>query len=1285
MDLTTQQLTRQHVSDSRLLQNLYKSEKGYVDHLSAAVASALAASSALSSWGTSEPADVSSAATEIAEGLASVAHAQRIHVQAIEGYRAALKDVLDREQNIRNIVRDRDILVKRLIKADQKRARSVGADPAKEAERYQKHLYAQRELAACEDALQAEENALIGVKRRTFKEALTMRMKTMGDAGAAMVDAAKDAIILLDSFDTNGQLPTPPDLPSRPDEESNGWEYAEQPYDVDGHTHSAEPSFNNIENASVTPSQSASQINYGASRPNARPARYAGGNFNDIGEASNGHEHTEQHNTYDDETNAAAAAEHSEADSDRDYQDAFTTDNHTAHRNAPPQAHNLPEPPAPTPPVKEERPSSRLGGGSPQVSMPPVPSAPSLRVGGPDLGPIPTASRVYIRGQDSSSEDEDDHPAGQQQGTSVRSPSRSGWTSHISAGGHRRQESGDSGVGSRPTPSRSGSFFGRVGRLFKTDLKNTVPPLPSPTKKQGAGSTTGSQQQHSQASERPSSRIGAPSNALGRRISLLRSAAGPDSSDEEDDRELVRHVNPRQPLWQAPGKASSDIGTKGKLSSLPPAARVVPGPLSARQQAEKQSEAASAAQTRPGRPVSMYETVATSQQHDQQQPKKKKKKAGSTRRASSAFETGSEVGTGPTRAAGYEPGVAPTSVGINTSRGTLDRQGSVRSVGGSTLGKKKKASKPGVTALNAFSPGQSAGKYSTASWVARPGGGAALDPRANPIAQAVANAGVVPKADPPSSAGRESGRSTPVPATPSRQTSVRSKAPIPSNPLNTPSALKSSPLKPALKNSGTMARSLSQTTEASAGYQDLPQLGAPIKAPPPIALQDSSAISDSLTLPSSQLAASKDAESAAPASAPSSTKKAKPSALLKLAADEGFDGSGRLGVPGTSPLPSPSRKQAQDADSADASTKKQPERAQSPQIAMPKSEPFRLDLSGLSGSGLPQSGTAATGRASMETDGMTPATDREFLTPNEQEAYQLFLSAPEEAQPEVSHERKTVSTIIEEPAERSADGVTRVTERRVRLTPSRTYSSEKAPRLSTASSDTSESAPSIPEVDFSDSLYDDVQAAGLKGYSAAPALGTVAAEDPVLRNLHLPALANVAKSDTSESGVSRRKSVRMASDVKLPPETPTSEAAETPRGNHASSNGKEYPFGTSAGGRTAALPQPMRIAPPPAAPARVSEKDEGPIDLAQRERPSWNTRIGAANDSSSDSDGDGYASARKAFRSATRHLGAATGTTPKSKSKSTADAGAPSSKGKKKKATAGFSVETVGRSPSTRR
>lgn len=198
-------LSRPHPTDSRLLQNLIKGEKSYIDNLAASSVSGHAAASALAAWGTSEAPDISRAAQALAEILASVADAARTHVQALEGYRSALKDVLDREQSIRSVVRDRDILVGRLIKASKKKISKKDSGLSQD-EKMEKVNAAQRELHACEQVLASEEAALVGVKRRTFKEALTMRMKTMGDMGAATVEAAKEAILLLDEFDTHGPL-----------------------------------------------------------------------------------------------------------------------------------------------------------------------------------------------------------------------------------------------------------------------------------------------------------------------------------------------------------------------------------------------------------------------------------------------------------------------------------------------------------------------------------------------------------------------------------------------------------------------------------------------------------------------------------------------------------------------------------------------------------------------------------------------------------------------------------------------------------------------------------------------------------------------------------------------------------------------------------------------------------------------------------------------------------------------------------------------------------------------
>lgn len=198
---------RAHAADSRLLANLIRAEKESMGALSQTTAALHTAASALAAWGASEgtggvgaEADMASTSSAVANMLHAVADTQRTHVAAIDGYRAALKDVLAREESIRGVQRDRDILVARLIKESKKRVRANRADI-----QAGKINDAQRELHACETVLAGEQAALVGVKRRTFKEALTMRAKTMGDVGNAMVEAAQEAILLLDGFDAQHQ------------------------------------------------------------------------------------------------------------------------------------------------------------------------------------------------------------------------------------------------------------------------------------------------------------------------------------------------------------------------------------------------------------------------------------------------------------------------------------------------------------------------------------------------------------------------------------------------------------------------------------------------------------------------------------------------------------------------------------------------------------------------------------------------------------------------------------------------------------------------------------------------------------------------------------------------------------------------------------------------------------------------------------------------------------------------------------------------------------------------
>ena len=60
---------------------------------------------------------------------------------------------------------------------------------------------ARAELAACESTLKSEERALVGVKRRIFREALRMRMRAMAQLADVWRDSADRAMHVLDSLD----------------------------------------------------------------------------------------------------------------------------------------------------------------------------------------------------------------------------------------------------------------------------------------------------------------------------------------------------------------------------------------------------------------------------------------------------------------------------------------------------------------------------------------------------------------------------------------------------------------------------------------------------------------------------------------------------------------------------------------------------------------------------------------------------------------------------------------------------------------------------------------------------------------------------------------------------------------------------------------------------------------------------------------------------------------------------------------------------------------------------
>ncbi|MCO5614008.1 hypothetical protein L7F22_068288 [Adiantum nelumboides] len=630
---------------------MQRTKRLYADSRTATTAleekQANAAAAAAHSWckfificlGTSEAPDVADASGRLANLLSACADVQSTHVAAIEGYRAALKDVADREASIRTVFRDRDILVSRLIKASQKSA-SASSKKSPE-ERAEKVAKAQRELAACEEVLTVEEAALVGVKRRTFKEALTMRMKTMGDAGAAMVDAAKEAILLLDQFDSTAyQMPISPIEPydeSALQHQDGMTQDTLHPYhqyhQYNNQTADDQYAVNhpNFENSSVTPSQSASQVY----QPNHnRDSMMYNAPFGGIAEGDGNHAGQQQNNGNPDEydsdeedwqrsfgggvgENAQPVMVHQgggsvlpaphqldlRAGTEADFVPHMfpvhsTRNNNAQHYNASPDlSNNQSATPAPTPPAKDE--NKRLSRNSTMkkpkqnevedtvrsnpsqlnyVNMPPIPTAPRLNSNGVNLAPIPTAPKLYMPGASGAQDDSSDED--EQRKTVAHRGGGSDWTSRNQA---RRDEDGnssDDGTAkvSCTSGNRKTSLFGKMGRLFRGDPKNEEA-RSSPSSEVRPKRSSSQWDTRTDANIRNSFQVHDPSSVQ-RRQSVLSKPLVPtqeDSSDEEqvDERKLVRNVNKGPPLWQTQ-KSNSDIGTSKNLIKRPSTLRRTP-------------------------------------------------------------------------------------------------------------------------------------------------------------------------------------------------------------------------------------------------------------------------------------------------------------------------------------------------------------------------------------------------------------------------------------------------------------------------------------------------------------------------------------------------------------------------------------------------------------------------------------------------------------------------------------------------------------------------------------
>ncbi|WAQ84409.1 hypothetical protein PtA15_4A862 [Puccinia triticina] len=160
----------------------------------------LAASLAISSWVLADSGDDQTihVLNQISQVLTHAAKAQTHYALALADYRASLKEIVLRDANLRLIKRQRESLLKRVLKLNKQAALT---SPANSLRLQIKIDDAKREVSICQRTLKAASDALFNAKQLALGEALRLKLARFEQLGEAIKLNASQAIQLLTQLD----------------------------------------------------------------------------------------------------------------------------------------------------------------------------------------------------------------------------------------------------------------------------------------------------------------------------------------------------------------------------------------------------------------------------------------------------------------------------------------------------------------------------------------------------------------------------------------------------------------------------------------------------------------------------------------------------------------------------------------------------------------------------------------------------------------------------------------------------------------------------------------------------------------------------------------------------------------------------------------------------------------------------------------------------------------------------------------------------------------------------
>ncbi|KAJ7102811.1 hypothetical protein C8R44DRAFT_347015, partial [Mycena epipterygia] len=186
-------------ADSRLLANLLSQEKEYAKHLATFLDHSNASLASFTAYASASSPASAHLILSVAGSLAAADDALRHYAAAVDRWRDSLKRLKDLEDEVGNIMRDREILVTRLIKASKPTLHTTHSSSSLPLSPVQsqsslpfasatsttnaKLAAAQTELQACEAHLAAKEAALGAHRAALVREGLSGRCRALAECG----------------------------------------------------------------------------------------------------------------------------------------------------------------------------------------------------------------------------------------------------------------------------------------------------------------------------------------------------------------------------------------------------------------------------------------------------------------------------------------------------------------------------------------------------------------------------------------------------------------------------------------------------------------------------------------------------------------------------------------------------------------------------------------------------------------------------------------------------------------------------------------------------------------------------------------------------------------------------------------------------------------------------------------------------------------------------------------------------------------------------------------------